>query len=308
VIERTEEKDIYNLSRLGIPLIEIATAPDITSADECKAVAAKIGMILRSCDNMKRGIGSIRQDVNMSIKGDDRVEVKGFQDLKSIPAVIENEVKRQIEAIEAGEHEAHVRKAEDDNTTSYLRPMPGAARMYPETDIPKIEPDTDDIDEPMLLDERAEHLENEYELPDGYGMQLVQAHIDYDDYAATFEHIDRTFLADFFIKIPKDLKSREDVDVNPEEHLDVIEQLDDGTIPKSAVDEILLAKAQGEDIDYTAYEKISDTELRDAVEAIVADDPDAPMGALMGQVMGRFKGQVEGERARRVVQDVLDDS
>jgi glutamyl-tRNA(Gln) amidotransferase subunit E len=244
----------------------------------------------------------------MSIKGDDRVEVKGFQDLKSIPAVIENEVERQIEAIEAGEHEAHVRKAEDDNTTSYLRPMPGAARMYPETDIPKIEPDTDDIDEPMLLDERAEHLENEYDLPDGYGMQLVQANIDYDDYAATFEQIDRTFLADFFIKIPKDLKSREDVDVNPEEHLDVVEKLDDGTIPKSAVDEILLAKAQGEDVDYTAYEKISDTELRDAVEAIVADDPDAPMGALMGQVMGRFKGQVEGERARRVVQDVLDES
>ena len=45
-------------------------------------------MILRSTGKVKRGLGSIRQDVNVSIKKGDRVEVKGFQDLKSIPKVI----------------------------------------------------------------------------------------------------------------------------------------------------------------------------------------------------------------------------
>ena len=68
IIERKKEYDVYNLSRLGIPLVEIATAPDIETPEECKEVAAKIGMVLRSVPGMKRGIGTIRQDVNVSIK------------------------------------------------------------------------------------------------------------------------------------------------------------------------------------------------------------------------------------------------
>ncbi|MFH1505869.1 MAG: Glu-tRNA(Gln) amidotransferase subunit GatE, partial [archaeon] len=99
VIERKKDHDVYNLSRLGIPLIEIATEPDMATPEEAKEVAAKIGMILRSTGACKRGIGSIRQDVNLSIKGGARTEVKGFQDYKSIPKVIEKETERQINLI-----------------------------------------------------------------------------------------------------------------------------------------------------------------------------------------------------------------
>ena len=52
-------------------------------------------MILRSTDRVKRGLGTIRQDVNVSIKEGYRVEIKGFQDLKSIPKVIKKEIERQ---------------------------------------------------------------------------------------------------------------------------------------------------------------------------------------------------------------------
>ena len=79
IIKRTKEYDVYNLSRLGIPLIEIATSADIKTPEEARDVASKIGMILRSTGKCKRGIGSIRQDVNLSIKGGARVEIKGFK-------------------------------------------------------------------------------------------------------------------------------------------------------------------------------------------------------------------------------------
>ena len=85
----------YRLDRLGIPLIEIATAPDIKSGSQAREVAEKIGMLLRSTGKVQRGIGTIRQDINVSIDGGNRVEIKGAQELEMISALVENEAKRQ---------------------------------------------------------------------------------------------------------------------------------------------------------------------------------------------------------------------
>jgi len=151
----------YRLDRLGVPLIELATDPDIKDPEHAKEVAEKLGFILRSTGKVKRGIGSIRQDVNVSIKNGVRVEIKGFQDLKSIPKVIEVEISRQQELIKKGEPlQQEVRKAESNFTTSFLRPMPGAARMYPETDIPTIPLKglSEHIEIPETLEERSQKL------------------------------------------------------------------------------------------------------------------------------------------------------
>ena len=98
IIEKKDDKGVYRLDRLGIPLIEIGTEADIKNPEQCKDVALYIGDILRSC-KVKRGIGTIRQDVNISIDGHPRVEIKGFQDVKMFIPVIENEIKRQKENI-----------------------------------------------------------------------------------------------------------------------------------------------------------------------------------------------------------------
>ncbi len=87
-------KGTYNLNRLGVPLIEIATAPQITSPSEARAVAENIGQILRSLD-VRRGIGTIRQDINISVEGGSRVEIKGVQSLNFISDIVRNEVQRQ---------------------------------------------------------------------------------------------------------------------------------------------------------------------------------------------------------------------
>ena len=103
-LEENEKEVIYSLDRLGIPLIEIATSPTISSHSKAREIAEKIGLILRATKKVKRGIGTIRQDLNVSIEGGARVEIKGVQELNDIPKILENEVKRQIELIEVSRH------------------------------------------------------------------------------------------------------------------------------------------------------------------------------------------------------------
>ena len=101
----------YRLDRLGIPLIEIVTEPDINTPDECMKVAYRLGMLLRSTGLMKRGLGTIRQDVNVSIEGGARVELKGVQKLDWIPPLIESEVRRQLNLLKV-RNELRVRNFE----------------------------------------------------------------------------------------------------------------------------------------------------------------------------------------------------
>ncbi len=96
IIENNDEYALYDISRLGVPLIEIDTSPDIPSPAAAKDVALHIGTLLRLTGKVQRGIGSIRQDVNVSIKGGSRVEIKGLQEVSAIAEYIENEVKRQL--------------------------------------------------------------------------------------------------------------------------------------------------------------------------------------------------------------------
>ncbi|MEM3890458.1 MAG: Glu-tRNA(Gln) amidotransferase subunit GatE, partial [Candidatus Micrarchaeia archaeon] len=98
--EQKGEIESFRLDRLGIPLVEIATTPDIKSGKEARMVAERIGLMLRSTGKMMRGIGTIRQDLNISIPGGARVEIKGVQELELIETVIENEIKRQSKLIE----------------------------------------------------------------------------------------------------------------------------------------------------------------------------------------------------------------
>jgi glutamyl-tRNA(Gln) amidotransferase subunit E len=85
----------FSLERLGIPLIEIATEPDIKNPIHAREVAEKIGMICKFTGKIVKGIGSIRQDVNVSIPDGARVEIKGVQDLGMMPKFIEYEINRQ---------------------------------------------------------------------------------------------------------------------------------------------------------------------------------------------------------------------
>ncbi len=101
-IETTEDYTEFRLDRLGIPLAEITTDPSMHHPDQVREVAYMIGQVLRST-NVKRGLGTIRQDLNISIEKGARVEIKGVQNLDLMSEIVENEVQRQLALIEIKE-------------------------------------------------------------------------------------------------------------------------------------------------------------------------------------------------------------
>ena len=87
--------EVFSLDRLGIPLVEITTSPCMHTPEDVQNMAEYIGMVLRSTGKVKRGLGTIRQDVNISIAKGARVEIKGVQELNLIAEVVRREVQRQ---------------------------------------------------------------------------------------------------------------------------------------------------------------------------------------------------------------------
>jgi glutamyl-tRNA(Gln) amidotransferase subunit E len=98
-IQRSEKEVVYRLDRLGFPLIELATMPDIHTPEHAKMTALKMGELMRITGRVKRGLGTIRQDINISVPGGARVELKGVQELDLIDEYVRREMQRQNELI-----------------------------------------------------------------------------------------------------------------------------------------------------------------------------------------------------------------
>ncbi|MFB6088942.1 MAG: Glu-tRNA(Gln) amidotransferase subunit GatE, partial [Candidatus Aenigmatarchaeota archaeon] len=119
---RKEGKVTYKLNGLGIPLVEVATDASMNTPKQAQMVSERIGKLLRSTE-VQRGIGSIRQDVNVSIEGGARVEIKGFQELKEMSKLIENEVKRQKDLLDIKKklNAKNMEKGEIKEVTNYFK-------------------------------------------------------------------------------------------------------------------------------------------------------------------------------------------
>ncbi len=434
IVDKNREFTVYNLSRLGIPLIEIATSPDISSPEEARDIAEAIGLVLRSTGRVKRGLGTIRQDLNISIKGGVRVELKGVQDLKMIPTLARMEVLRQKNLIKifndlkkrkarvdnnivdltrvfnntkarvissalkkrdgvvlgfkligfngflglevqpgrrlgseladyaktqgvkglfhsdelpgygitedeivnvrkslgVGSDDAfvliadsrvvaeraisevvkrasllslveEVRQARPDGTSNYLRPMPGASRMYPETDVPPVKPDIDNIVLPELISDREERFVKDYNISRDLAKQLARKGFDFDYFVNNFNNVNKTFIAELLISIPKELHKRFKIAINDfDDYLMkvelVLEKLDKGLINKQAVIGILADLVSGKSVDWDSFKQLSDDELMVIVKKVVNDNKGAPVGALMGLIMKEVNGRADGKR------------
>ncbi|MCS7122299.1 MAG: Glu-tRNA(Gln) amidotransferase subunit GatE [Archaeoglobaceae archaeon] len=425
-IEDGEGYAVYSLDRLGIPLVEISTKPEIDSPQLAKKVAAKIGMILRSTGKVKRGIGTIRQDINVSIADGARVEIKGVQELEILDKVVENEVVRQLKLLEirnellkrsahvfddifdvtdvfsnsksqivkgkivkaillkgfggivgkeiqpkrrlgtefadiaknfglkgiihtdelpaygisdeevkklkellkAEENDAIViaagsservdralrriierakyclkgvpeetRKANEDGTTSYLRPLPGAARMYPETDVPPVTLEGLEVEIPELIEDRAKRYSKDlpfdlaWEVADSPYWNL------YEEYSKLLQP---TVVAKVLYSIPAQLK-REGIDVSQlgeEQFRKVLNAIYDGRIAKEGAEEALkiLAKDPRAEISFVAVNV--DEIIEKIVESkkdLIAEKGEAAFKPLMGLVMKEVRGKVDGK-------------
>ena len=95
IIKNEDDKRFFSLDRLGTPLVEIALEPVSDSPETIRKIALTLGRLLRVTKKVSRGIGTIRQDVNVSIDGGGIIEVKGVQQLDQLEKIIEFEAKRQ---------------------------------------------------------------------------------------------------------------------------------------------------------------------------------------------------------------------
>jgi Glu-tRNA(Gln) amidotransferase subunit E-like FAD-binding protein len=307
------EKDhvVYRLDRLGIPLMEIATAPDMHTPDQVKEVASYLGMVLKSTGKFRSGLGTIRQDLNVSIHGHPRVEIKGVQDLRLIPLIIENEIQRQLEAIKQGKARSEVRKANEDGSTTFLRPMAGAARMYVETDHPSfsVKDLYQKVKVPELLTEKTISLEKKYRLSTQMAHALLaEDKIDaFEVFANKFTKIEPEFIARVLMDIPKELKSRFKIttQLQDKDLGFVLEHVQAGKIPKSAVLEVLKERAEGKTVNIDQYTPVNPQKLEQEIKELIEKEKGAPMNALMGMIMGKYKGRVDGKRVMELLKKYL---
>ena len=286
-IEKIEgNKVYYSLSRQSIPLLEIRTEPDIKTPEHAKETAEKIGMILRSFDNVLRGIGTIRQDVNLSIKNGARIEIKGFQELRVMPKIIENEIHRQLKLLkESKKINPEVRRANDDGTTTFLRPLPGASRMYPDTDLISIK--TKDLIKnikiPKLIHEKVDELKKKYNLSNELANELIKKKIDFNNYSNRYKNISKSLLADLLVKYNKEN--------NLEKALDL---LNSEKITKEIFDNAIKGNVD-------LGRKANLNEIENEVKKIIMENKNLTANAIMGILMKKYKGKIQGSKLIEII-------
>jgi glutamyl-tRNA(Gln) amidotransferase subunit E len=208
------------------------------------------------------------------------------------------------------------RGANDDGTTRYLRPLPGAARMYPETDVPPVEPDPTEVETPELLTEKVGRYQSDFGLGAGLAEQVA-----YGRRWPLFEEavemgVDASLAARTVESTVTELR-RDGVpveDLTDDHFRGVFGLLADGDLASEGVPDLLRALA--EEPERSAERAAEDAglgaaaedEVRQAVvevvernEGQVVEQGMGAFSALMGECMGALRGKAEGD----VVSDVL---
>ncbi len=446
IIERKGDKTVYRLDRLGIPLVELSTGViEGITPNQAKDIAYRIGQLLRATGRVKRGIGTIRQDINISVPGGARVEIKGAQELDMIPEIIRREIQRQntllrvrdmlatngvkppnekpidvtdifknskcgflkransvlalalpgfsgilgievqpgrrvgteisdyakkagvgglihsdedlskypiteeeihniVNRLNIGEGDAfiivasdhstavnalnfavnririlfegvpeEVRRALPDGNTTYMRPMPGSARLYPETDVPPFVIDRsmwDSIKLPEMPEDVISRL-----VGMGVPTELATILANTGDYRLLDEIVSNTgsdpkLVASTLVNTRRSLR-REGVDVDTITP-DMWVALFSRAIPKEAIESAIKAMATSRDLSVlSSFEGVSEEEARERVHDIVSSIPGLaqkknPFAVAMGEVMKELRGKIDGKLIAKLVREEIE--
>ena len=314
-----KEKDsvTYRLDRLGIPLVEISTMPDLKNATHVKEAALMIGEILRSC-KVRRGIGTIRQDLNISIKGSNRVEIKGFQDPKIMEKCVELEVLRHKEFVDKGKkNDSEVRNCLPDGKTEFIRPMPGASRMYPETDLPLLHISRDLINDvkknlPKLRSKVEEDLRKQGLSDEIIKMIFKTGKLEL--YKDLYElNGNPRLISKVLFLLPKEIARKENMKLDEVEEIlkkDVLvfildalykEKLHEGDL-KMALERVVKGIGLKDAI---KFEKKDLADVEEKILKLIKEKPGLGVNAYMGLVMKEMKGAISGSEAMQIIGKLL---
>jgi Glu-tRNA(Gln) amidotransferase subunit E-like FAD-binding protein len=313
IIDKGENTRIYRLDRLGIPLVEIATAPDIKTPEQAKEVALSLGNILRSC-KVRRGLGTIRQDINISINNGERVEMKGFQNPKIMIKTINNEIKRQVDLMKQGKKwESEVRNSLPDGESKFLRPMPGAARMYPETDLPLLKIARNFINEAKKdLPKLRNEIEREL-IRKGLNQEMIRLLLKrnkINEFRELLDIFDNPLLiGKVILMFPKEIAHGLKISLDKVEEIFeedvlifVMESLRDKKISQDQVKQVLIRIVEGKELkEAIIFEKEDSDVIEEKIRKIMKEKPGLSEKAYMGLIMKEFRGKVNGRTAMEII-------
>ncbi len=318
IVNREKGKSLYRLDRLGIPLIEIATAPVMISPEQVKEAALHMGEILRAC-KVKRGIGTIRQDVNVSIKGHERVEIKGFQDLTIMLLTINKEIERQLADLKDKRNGGSVRNALPSGETEFLRPLPGAARMYPETDLELLKIHLDRINKlkknlPRLKSDIRAELKKK-----GLNDEMISLILSEHYYLDSFMTLINVYSKDANLVAKMITLWRNDIASKCKKSIDDVQD----TLSENILEKILVLvrekKVEAGDVksimiklvegisfeDAVKIEKVDDNSLEAEIREFVKEKPGLRTNAYMGLLMAKYKGKLDAKKAMEIIERVI---
>ncbi|MDR3560042.1 MAG: Asp-tRNA(Asn)/Glu-tRNA(Gln) amidotransferase subunit GatB [Negativicutes bacterium] len=336
------EYALVDYNRTGVPLLEIVSEPDISSAEEAKAYLEKIKAILQYIDvsDCKMEEGSLRCDANISLRPvgatalGTKAEIKNLNSFKAVHKGLEYEAERQAEVLDEGGRIIQETRSWDDarGVTLSLRSKEQAHdyRYFPEPDLVPIIADpvwVEDIRRnlPELPDARQHRLMNEHGLSsyDAAVITASRAMADYFD-ATVAAGADAKTAANWLMgEVSKHLNTAgQDIDVSPvspKQLAELIALLDKGTISGKIAKTVFEAMwSSGKDAGTIVKEQglvqISDEgEIVAVVEAVIAANPqsvadyqagkDRAIGFLVGQVMKETKGRANPELANRLLRE-----
>jgi len=188
--------------------------------------------------------------------------------------------------------------------------MPGAARMYPETDIPVISISREVLEGirlPELLDEKVLRYEKEYGLSVELARLLVSEDVPFERFVTKYPSLDPGLLVQTLINTPKEMHTRFGVSTErlQEEDFDfVFSLLEKKKISKEALFDILLARAKGEDVRVETYAVLDEKEVTSILKDVMKENKDASLNALMGEAMKKLRGKVDGKRVLELLKEL----
>jgi glutamyl-tRNA(Gln) amidotransferase subunit E len=179
--------------------------------------------------------------------------------------------------------------------------MPGQARMYPETDVLPVRVDVTGIKVPELLDEKKERFKETHELAEDLAAALTSSGKQnlFEDFASRFKNLKPAFIAEMIISVPKQLRRKYSLDpvkVADKDFEVIFSLLDKNKISKGALEKIFVEIAQGNKVDFSKYEPLSDKKLEEELDHILKESKELEFSAVMNKAMASLKDRAEGQK------------
>mgnify|MGYP002801514353 FL=1 len=331
---------LIDYNRGGVPLMELVTEPDISSADEAVEFLTKLRqrLIYAGVAECKMEQGGMRCDVNISVKKrgslelGERTEMKNLNSFKSVYRAINYEANRQIEVLKNGGKIVQETRKWDDNHNRSIsmrkKETSSDYRYFPDPDMLAVEIPREDVEAlrktlPLMPEELKARYISEYGLSE-YESEILtrENHLsDYFNKTISFYNNSKEVCNWILTEILSRIESSENISISPENLAKLLKLVESKEVTRTNAKEMLSRIMEnGEEIEALIKEYgggVDETALKALVENIVtsnpkavedyktSDTPEKVFRWFTGQVMKETKGKANASKAEEFIRELL---